>query len=85
MQPHSSAPVRDAVAAAPAASSASAQKASTPSATDAGRRRRPPPPGGGAPCVRATHQASAQAPMHSSVACWLRWRRLPMATPCVEG
>jgi hypothetical protein len=36
-------------------------------------------------CTCATNHNSAHTPRLSSDACWLRWRRLPMACPGVEG
>lgn len=74
-------PVREAVAASAVLMSISAQAASTPAATGRHGWRVP----GSAACRRPTIQARAQAPMPSSEACWLRWRRLPSASPGVEG
>ena len=79
---HCSAPVREAVAALAAASSTSPQDSSNPTATPTQRACRPACPPA---CHCATAHSKAHRPRLNSVACWLRWRRLPMAWPGVEG
>ncbi len=94
-------PVRDAVAALPTASRASAQAVRIP--TSHRGQGRPPPCKSAPACaelppaddarkcasVCATTHSKAHSPMLSSVACWLRCRKLPMAWPglavCTQG
>ncbi len=87
MSSHCTTAVREAVAAPPTATQTTAMAATMPHRPDTGELPAEIPQGAahGRGWRCSVHHSQAQAPRLSSVACWLRWRRLPMAWPGVEG
>lgn len=80
---HSTAPVRDAVTPLPMDSSTRTHGAAAARIDSKGPQRGRSGRAFGE-SKAGSHSNSAKALIRMSVACWLRWRRLPMACPSVD-